>query len=80
MVDNSLAFARQETRFKIGEYEWREPDYQQIQLWAEALKMEPATVIELLIAGEASREYVRDGFRFQVLPGNRVRRIVVIAR
>ena len=61
MVGETLALGRAEaiaqtTRFKIGEYSWREPDYRQILLWAEALKMEPLTVIEKLVAGEESEE------------------------
>ena len=56
MVEETLAIGRTEAiaqtpRFKIGKYEWREPDYRQILLWAEELKMEPITVIEKLDTG-----------------------------
>ena len=59
MVEETLALGRKEVIehnacFKIGAYEWCEPDYRQILLWAEALKMEPLTVIEKLIRGEDS--------------------------
>jgi Leucine-rich repeat (LRR) protein len=37
-------------RFRIGEHELCEPDYQQILLWAKALDLEPETVIESLLA------------------------------
>jgi hypothetical protein len=35
-------------RFRIGEHELCEPDYQQILLWAKSLELEPETVIERL--------------------------------
>ena len=41
-------------KFRIGDYEWCEPDYRQILLWAAALKMEPAMLIEKLVAGKDS--------------------------
>jgi hypothetical protein len=31
----------QQARFRIGDYELREPDYRQICLWAEDLEMTP---------------------------------------
>ena len=66
MVEEALALGREvavakTTRFRIGDYTWCEPDYRQILLWAEALKMEPATLIEKLAAGEdvsLNREFV----------------------
>ena len=39
------ATAIKEARFKIGAYELREADYQQILLWAQALALPPLTVI-----------------------------------
>ena len=42
----------QAATFRIGDYTWCEPDYRQILLWAEALKMEPLTVIIKLVAGK----------------------------
>lgn len=53
MVADALALRKSasalEKRFRIGEYEWREPDYRQILLWAEALHLQPETVIERLL-------------------------------
>jgi Leucine-rich repeat (LRR) protein len=37
-------------RFRIGTHELCEPDYQQILLWANSLKLEPKMVIERLLA------------------------------
>ncbi len=48
MVGETLTLARREPIFKIGEYEWCEPDYRQILIWAEDLAMEPEEVIRLL--------------------------------
>jgi Leucine-rich repeat (LRR) protein len=56
MVEVSLAITRQAALFKIGEYEWREPDFRQLLMWAEALKMEPATVINKLVARNDARQ------------------------
>ncbi len=42
MVSDTLALASREqralapTKFRIGDYEWCEPDYRQILIWAEA--------------------------------------------
>jgi hypothetical protein len=66
MVGETLALTRQEQAAiqspmrKIGGYEWREPDYRQILLWAEALQMDPATVIDKLVAGEESSAYTSE--------------------
>lgn len=65
MVEQTLALGREEAvaqtaRFRIGEYAWCEPDYRQILLWAEALKVEPITVIEKLVAGLQSSK-IADG-------------------
>lgn len=54
MVGDALAIGREEAvaqtaRFRIGDYIWCEPDYRQILLWADALKIEPLTVIEHLL-------------------------------
>lgn len=35
-------------KFKIGDYEWCEPDWRQIIIWAKELSLEPVTVIERL--------------------------------
>ncbi len=58
MVEQTLAVARQEqagiqsARRKIGEYEWREPDYRQILIWAKTLAVEPEEVIRRLLASD----------------------------
>ena len=49
MIGDTLALARQVPLFKIGEYEWCEPDYRQILLWATALALEPEEVIRRLV-------------------------------
>ena len=38
-------------KFRIGQHEWCEPDYRQILIWAEALKLKPEEVIERLLKG-----------------------------
>lgn len=54
MVSDTLALARSRStqvapaRFKIGKYEFCDPDYRQILLWAKALKLKPLTVIQRL--------------------------------
>jgi hypothetical protein len=48
LVGDTLALARREPLFKIGEYEWCAPDYRQILLWAEQLALEPEEVIRRL--------------------------------
>lgn len=53
MVSDALAVARSQTqlgeaRFRIGNYEFRDPDYRQILLWAEALKLDPIIVVQRL--------------------------------
>ena len=55
MVGEMLALTRQEqagiqsAKRKIGDYEFCDPDYRQILLWAEAMSLEPLTVIERLL-------------------------------
>lgn len=39
------------TKFRIGQYEWCEPDYRQILIWAEALGLKPEEVVERLLEG-----------------------------
>ena len=58
MVADTLGLATKEqlkpakARFRIGEYEWCEPDYRQILLWAESLWLEPEQIIKRLLDGE----------------------------
>ena len=49
LLSDTLALARGEPLRKIGEYEWCEPDYRQILLWAEALGLEPEEVIRRML-------------------------------
>jgi hypothetical protein len=56
MVNGALALSRVNgsdtrlaRRFRIGDHELCEPDYQQILLWAKALELEPVTVFERLL-------------------------------
>ena len=54
MVSDALAIARSqeaslaEVTFQIGNYKFRSPDYRQILLWAEALKIAPTMVVQRL--------------------------------
>ena len=54
MVEDALALVRKReisaARFRIGEYELREPDYRQIRRWAEALGKSPEEVLATLAA------------------------------
>lgn len=57
MVADTLTLAAKEKAtasrtFQIGDYEWCEPDYRQILLWAKALGEEPEKVLERLIEME----------------------------
>jgi len=54
MVSDALALARSKNtalnvaRFRIGNYEFCDPDYRQILQWAKALKLEPDEVVQRL--------------------------------
>ncbi len=48
MTNEALAVARGPLH-KIGKYEWCEPDYRQILLWAEELDLEPEEVIRRML-------------------------------
>lgn len=54
MVADTLAVATKETckpakaRFRIGNYEWCEPDYRQILVWAKALALDPEEFVKRL--------------------------------
>ena len=54
MVADTLALVNREqlkgakARFRIGDYEWCEPDYRQILMWAKALNLTPEAVQERL--------------------------------
>ena len=73
MVDDTLALANKarirpgEAKFRIGEYEWCEPDYRQILLWAEETGDLPEAVIERL---EFSKSSFADGRLIKILWDN----------
>jgi Leucine-rich repeat (LRR) protein len=55
MTGSALAVAREKSalatvRHRIGDYEFRDPDYRQIQLWANALSLVPEEVVRRLEA------------------------------
>ena len=65
MVDETLAVVRQQLdtearKFRIGQYEWCEPDYQQIIIWAKALSLKPEEVVHRLLEGKMPR-FVQSG-------------------
>ena len=65
MIDEALSLARQEQalearKFRIGQYEWCEPDYQQIIIWAKALSLKPEEVVHRLLEGKMPR-FVQSG-------------------
>ncbi len=39
-------------KYRIGEYEWCEPDYEQIQIWARAMALKPKDVVESFLNGK----------------------------
>lgn len=61
--DSSLALAR----FRIGDHEFREPDYRQLLLWSKALELDPAVIVQRLETPTLGRHVnpisflVRDG-------------------
>ena len=40
-----------ETRFRLGDYDFREADYRQIRSWANALGLSPEVVLERMVTG-----------------------------
>lgn len=62
MVADALALAKKEqsvlaaAKFRIGDYEWCEPDYRQILIWAKALAIKPEKVIHQLLNGNRYNE------------------------
>lgn len=61
MVADALALAKKEpsaltaVKFRIGDYEWCEPDYRQILVWAKALSINPEEIIDRLLNGNRYR-------------------------
>jgi|SRR5271166_1292522 len=47
-VASSREKALRSTPFRIGSYEFREPDYRQIMIWAEALEIDPESLVRRL--------------------------------
>lgn len=62
MVTDALALASREQRaltpskFRIGDYEWCEPDYRQILIWSEETGLKPEEVIARLLDQQSLRE------------------------
>ena len=50
---------RANARFRLGEYLLREPDYNQILLWAEAMDMSPEQLLEHLCEGYRFEEDIK---------------------
>jgi Leucine-rich repeat (LRR) protein len=54
MVADALALAKREqsalnpSKFRIGDYDWCEPDYRQIHVWAKAIGIPPEQIIDIL--------------------------------
>ena len=54
VVSDALTVARARevelatTRFRVGSYEFREPDYRQILIWAKAFEIDPETLVRQL--------------------------------
>jgi len=60
MVRETLDVARGMPLFKLGEYEWCEPDFRQILLWAEQLALEPEEVIRRLLDERSAKPIPSD--------------------
>ena len=62
IVSDTLALASREqgslarTKFRIGEYEWCEPDYKQILIWSEETGLKPEEVIARLLDKQSLHE------------------------
>jgi hypothetical protein len=61
MVADALALADKKqtvavtAKFRIADYDWCEPDYRQILIWADALGMKPEQVVQRLTVSPMSR-------------------------
>ncbi len=75
IVSDALVLARPRAtslasaRFRVGGYEFREADYQQILLWAKALEKTPETIIKTL-ENTSFRVEDRDVISFKVKDGS----------
>lgn len=71
MVSDVLALARAREKslavahFRIGEYEFRDPDYRQILIWAKALELEPEVFI-----GRLEKSHFNQAIAFEVKDGS----------
>lgn len=76
MVSDALALVRVRekslvaARFRIGDYEFRDPDYRQILIWAKALALEPEVFIRRLEADLQNRPFDRVVVPFEVEDGS----------
>jgi hypothetical protein len=63
MASDTLALAKQRApaKFRIGDYEWCEPDYKQILIWAEHTGLKPEEVIARLFDYQSLCENLRSG-------------------
>lgn len=58
MVEGALELAQKKPvspvpqRFRIGDYEWCEPDYRQLLIWAQKLGVKAEVVVDELLSGE----------------------------
>ena len=72
VVSDALGFARsaalQGARFRLGDFEFREPDYRQIEIWAECLGVSADEVLRCLMA--SSVEVDNDAYRFRLADGS----------
>jgi len=65
IVADTLVLASREqrapmlARFRIGDYEWCEPDYRQILIWAEETGLKPEEVLERLFDQQSLREWAK---------------------
>ena len=74
MTDSLLADARQgglrQVRFRIGDHVLREPDYRQIFLWAEALRLSPEELLAVLAESRREQSQFHDEYIFVVEDGS----------
>lgn len=58
MVEEALELAQKQPvssvpqKFRIGNYEWCEPDYRQLLIWAEMLGLKAEVIVDELLSGE----------------------------
>ena len=65
----------QPVRFRIGDYEFNEPDFKQVLLWAQALDLTPELVVEHLASYGADEEV---GFSVENGSITRIRMALVV--